>query len=144
MGIELILPRELGKKAYRLKSRFVIEARPSRERLKQGALRCMEMFIVDMHKRGWEHVSREWPRLKGPFTPVVPMTIHVRRPPSSREMEYAVRQGATFRAKPETLAQNVTPLEQNESWEYELSLVFIRDTIRFEVPDLHEEKGGNR
>ena len=142
---EIIIPRDLGRRAYRLKCRFVIEAHPTRERLKQGALKTHEMFVCDMAKQGWEHLASEPPRLGGPFTPVAPMKVRVARPPSSQEMLYAVAQGATFRAEAETLAQNVTPLDQNDSWEYELSLVFVGKTIRFEVPDRHEEKvGSNR
>ena len=141
----IILPRnDLGRRAYRFKCRFVIEAHPTRERLKQGALKAHEVFVRDMAKQGWEHLASEPPRLGGPFTPVVPMTVRVRRPPSSREMLHAVAQGATFRVGEETLAQNVTPLDQNESWEYELGLVFVGRTIRFEVPDQHEEKVGSR
>lgn len=140
----LIIPRDLGRRCYRMKCRFVIEARPTRERLKQGALRAHDMFVRDMAKQGWEYLASEPPRLAGPFTPVVPMTIHRARAPTSREMLSAVSQGARFRAGEETLAQTVTPLDQNESWEYELSLVFVRETIRFEVPDRHEEKVGSR
>ena len=127
-----------------MKCRFVIEARPTRERLRRGALKAMELFVADLAKQGWEHMPSQPPRLRGPFTPVVPMTVRVRRPPTSQEMLRAVAQGATFRAGLEDLAQTVTPLEVNESWEYELSLVFIRETIRFEVPDRHEEKVGHR
>ena len=136
--------RDLGKRPYRMKCRFTIEARPARERLKRGALQAHDLFVRDMAKQGWEYLPSERPRLKGPFTPVVPMTVRIRRPPTSREMLRAVAQGATFRAGPEDLAQTVTPLSQNESWEYELSLVFVRATIRFEVPDRHEEKVGSR
>mgnify|MGYP001570440128 CR=1 FL=1 len=138
--------RDLGKRPYRFKCRFIIEAYPTKDRLKQGALKAHDLFVRDMAKMDppWEYLSSEPPRLKGPFTPVVPMTLRVRRPPSSREMLPAVWQGAKFRAGEETLAQIVTPLSQNESWEYELSLVFVRETIRFEVPDQHEEKVGSR
>ena len=141
----IILPREdLGRRPYRFKCRFVIEARPTRERLKQGALKAHELFVRDMAKQGWEHLSSERPRLEGPFTPVVPMTVRIARPPSSQEMLYAVAQGVTFRAGEETLAQNVVPLDQTDTWEYELGVVFVGKTIRFEVPDRHEEKVGNR
>ena len=140
----LMIPRDLGRRAYRLKCRFVIEARPTRERLKAGALKAMDLFIQDMAKQGYEYLSSQPPKLGGPFTPVVPMTVRIVRPPSAREMQYAVSQGARFRAGEETLAQTVTPLSENESWEYELSLVFVTKTIRFEVPDLHEEMAGRR
>ena len=138
--------RDLGRKPYRFKCRFVIEARPTRESLKRGALKSHDLFVRDMAKQGWEYLSSEPPRLRGPFTPVIPMTVHVRRPPTSREMLHMVAQGAPFRfrAEQETLAQTVTPLSMNESWEYELSLVFVGRTIRFEVPDRHEEKVGSR
>ena len=142
----LILHRDLGKRAYRMKCRFTIEAHPTRESLRQGALKAMEMFVKDMAKmkEKWQYLPEHRPQRNGPFTPVVPMTIRRARAPTAREMQYAVAEGARFLAGAETLAQTVTPLDENESWEYELGLVFVTDTIRFEVPDRHEEKAGTR
>ena len=135
----IIIRPDLGKRAYRLKCRFVTEPYPSRERVKQGALKVLEWFIRDMAKEGWEYLSGERIRLNGPFAPVRPMTIHRLRPPGSREMLPGVVQGRRFRADAETIAGNVPPLPECETWEYEVAAVFAHKTILTELPDRHEE-----
>lgn len=131
----LLFPRDLGKKAYRLKCRFVIEPRPSRECLTRGAIKALELFVVDMAKQGWRHVSGEAPRLRGPFSPTKTMTVRRTPPPSAREMLPSVAQGNRFRAGGETLAHLVTPLAESDRWEYEIAAVFARDAIRAELSD---------
>ena len=140
MSISLLLKPDLDKKAYRMKCRFVIEPYPAPDSLKEGALKAHDWFVTDMAKEGWTYVSGERPRLRGPFPQVVPMTIHRPHIPSSSEMFLAVMQGARFRAGAETIAKTVLPLSQSEYWEYELALVFYRNPLVADVPDLHEER----
>lgn len=144
MGIELIFPRDLGKRAYRLKCRFATEPRPTKERLKAAALVAMEMFVRDMRQQGFEHLTGEMPRMSGPFSPVKPVTLRRPKVLSAREMLPAVARGARFLPGRETIAQDVAPLHKCESWEYGLELVFVSNVLRLEVPDRHEEKVGSR
>ena len=132
-GLTLILPPDLGRRAFRLKCRFVIEPRPTRESLRSGALRAMELFVADAAKQGWRHVTGEAPRLSGPFSPTKTTTVRRRPSPSSREMLPFVTQGNRFRAGEETVAQRVIPLAESDRWEYELALVFTRDAIRADL-----------
>ena len=138
--MDFIALPDRDRKGYRLKCRFVIEAKPTREHLKRGAIKALELFVRDAAKQGWEYEPKYGPRLKGPFAPVVPMNIHRVRQPSSRDMLPEVRQGARFLAGPETIAQPVPSLDAVDHWEYELAVVFARKTILFEVPDPHEER----
>lgn len=144
MGIELLFKPDFGKKAYRLKCRFLIEAYPTEDRLKQGALRAYDWFVRDMAKEGWECLTGEGVRMLGPFSPVQPMNLHRPRLLSSRQMLPAVAQGAKFRATEDFGAKTVIPLSECESWEYELRVVFVRNTIVFDVPYPHEEMVGAR
>lgn len=135
----LIRP-DLGKRPYRLKCRFKIEAHPDPERLRRGAASALEMFVRDMRKQGWEYDPRHPVKLDGPFPIVETVTLKTPHRLTSREMLAGVRQGARFLPQHETMAKPVTPLAMSEYWEFEVKAVFIRDTILTESPDPHEEK----
>lgn len=147
VGTELILRPDLGKKAYRLKCRFVIGAYPGARALEKGKYEAADLFVRDMAKQNYEYVDRYGFTLAGPF----PATETVTLPkPSqqeqwhapSREMIVAIRAGY----RPEQLVQNdgyakpVPLISETDAWEFELSGVFVHETILMEVPDPHEEK----
>lgn len=144
MSNTLLFRPDLGKKGYRMKCRFKIEPHPTRDRLKQGALAAWDLFVTDMAKQGWEYLSSEAPRFRGPFAPTAPMNVHRLRVPTSQQMMAEVAQGARFLAGKETIAQSVLALTETEYWEYELALVFVRPVILMDVPDRHEEMVGSR
>ena len=137
--VSLLIRPDLGKRPYRLKCRFKIEASPPAERLRRGSITALELFVRDMALQGWEYTPKYKVELAGPFPVTEPMTLRTVRPPSSKEMLAGVRQGERFLAKSESLAQLVVPLSENEHWEYEIRAVFIRNTILTEHPDKHEE-----
>ena len=129
----------LDKQPYRLRCRFKIEPRPSRERIDREKVRVAEMFIADMKKQGWVYDTRFGFEITGPFVPLVPQTIRIPRTPTAREMAYAVSQGARFLDDGRTPGVMLSSgLGASEWWEYEISTVFIRTQILTEQPDAHE------
>lgn len=137
----LLLRPDLGKKAYRLRCRFRVGAYPGARFLEKAKYAAGEQFIRDMQVRGWEYVDRYGFRMTGPYAPVEPTTIHVIRPPSSRNMLTAVAQGARFLPTDQgSQAQAMPVLHESENWEFELAGVFVHKTILTERPDPHEER----
>ena len=131
---------DMGKRPYRLKCRFKIEPRPTRDSLKNGVLKTLDLFAGDMGKRGYEYAPKYGIRLDGPFVPVVPITVRRPQRIGSREMLPGVMQGNRYRDAGGSIARTVTPLSESEYWEYELAAVFIGNTILMETPDPHEER----
>ena len=140
MPVQVIRRPDLGKKPYGLKCRFRIEPRPSKDRLDRLKVVAAEMFQRDMHVQGWEFAPRFGWRLRGPFTPVQPVTLpRVPRELTAREMLPLLMRGERFPAPDYTAPQIVAPLEQNEYWEYEVHGVFIRNTILTEIEVNHDD-----
>lgn len=136
---ELLLRKDLGKRAYRLKCRFKIEPCPGQSRLDREKVTVAERFVADMHKQGWENQPGYGFRMRGPFPMVVPTVVRVPSRLSSREMFPHVMQGARFPDTGHDSVSLVPTLEFSEWWEYEISGVFVRETILMERPDPHEE-----
>ena len=103
--------------------------------LNRDKVRVAERFVKDMAAQGWVHDPRFGFRLTGPFPAIVPVTIHVPRTPSAREMLPYVAQGARFLDAGGTIAGMMPKITESEWWEYELAGVFVRDEILVEKPD---------
>lgn len=111
------------------------------DRLDREKVHVAERFVEDMAKRGWAYVPQYGFKMTGPFPYVAPVTIHVDRTPSAREMLRGVTQGARYRSNGGTMAGAMPLLEATEWWEYELKATFTHTAILTERPDLHEERG---
>ena len=138
--VAILTPRTLEKRPYRLRCRFKIEPRPRLERLATVKVRVAEQFVSDMRKQGWVHDNRHPFVMKGPFTPIIPITLHPRRMPTAREMLAGVMRGERYRDNAPSEASLVVPLMQADYWEFEIAAVFIRTQILTERPDAHEEQ----
>lgn len=139
---------DLGKRPQRLHCRFTVPAYSGERMLTQAKYAAAEQFVADMAVRGWEYIG-ESSRLpadqrgfkltfKGAHIEIM-NPVKPKRTPSSREMQAAVMQGATFRADERATVMTVPHFSQVELWDYDLSGIFLHDTILFEVPDAHEE-----
>ena len=144
--MELLLRPDLGKKAYRLRCRFVVGAHPSERTLEKAKYEAADLFVADMAKQGWQWLSKHSFRIRGPFPQVQTVTLpkaslqerwHV----PSRELLPAISAGypGPRPAGDGGYARLVPLMAETDAWEYELAGVFIRDTIQVEVPDAHEE-----
>lgn len=140
--IQTIIKPTRDKKPYRLRCRFKIEPHPSMERVDREKVRVAEMFVADMHKQGWEYDTRSGFKMEGPFPFVPPITIHMPRVLTAKDMLSGVANGNRFLEDSGTPASMMPTLGASEWWEYELAGVFIRTEIMVEYADLHEEKRG--
>lgn len=140
MTMQTIIRPSRDNKGYRLRCRFKIEPLPTRERLDREKVKVAEMFVVDMHKQGWEHDGREGFKMTGPFPMVPVMTIRPHRVPTAEQMLPYVMNGARFLDTGENTASVVPPLALSEWWEYEIAGVFVRPQIMTEYADKHEEQ----
>ena len=145
MVAELLLRPDLGKRAYRLKCRFVTGSFPSERTLEKAKYEAADLFVSDMAKRGWQYMAEHGFKMRGPFpaTEIIslPKPSDARWHIPSRELLPAVSQGYNGRAAIDGgYARNVPLITETDSWEFELAGVFIHDTIMTEVPDPHEEK----
>ena len=136
----LIVRPSRDKKPYRLRCRFRIEPHPGQGRLDREKVKVAEQFVRDMHKQGWENHTGSGFAMKGPFPPVIPVTIRPRRTPSARQMLAGVARGERVLDDGYTGVREVPLLGESEWWEYEIAGVFIRAQILTEVPDRHEEE----
>ena len=142
---------DLGKRPYRLKCRFQVPAGSGPGLLERAKYAAAEQFVADMAVRGYVYIggSSRLPAdqrgfrmaFKGAHVEVMTSIPKPKRLPSAREMQAAVMQGATFREdeKERSTVKNVPHSSQSEFWDYELSAVFLHDTMLFDVPDSHEE-----
>ena len=138
----LLLRPDLGRKAYRLKCRFIVEAFPKEEWVNQAKFVAAQLFINSMAKQGWEHLEKYGFAMRGPF-PETPITPLPKRPPDVSNLEALKMAEAGYHGRLEdesSLVASVLPLSQSENWEYELAGVFVHKTILVEYPDLHEER----
>lgn len=147
-SLELLLRPDLGKKAYRLKCRFLIGAYPSERTLEKAKFHAADLFIRDMAKQGFENVSRHGFKMSGPFAAVQVVNLPKRSQQEqwhtpSKDMIAAIHQGYTpTLPTPPSYVQTVPPVAESDDWEFELSGVFVHPTIMTEVPDPHEEREG--
>ena len=138
-----------GKKAYRLHARFPVPAHSGPRVLEKAKYQAADQFVVDMAKRGYQWIGessrlpvdqRGW-RLTFKGAHIAAMNLTKRpRTLSSREMLPQIMQGAKFRAEEEPRVYNVPHHNECEFWDYDLSTIFVRDTILGDVPDLHAER----
>lgn len=143
---ELILRPDRGKMAYRLKCRFALAAYPSERALEKAKFAAAEQFVRDMAKQGWQHLEKHGFKMAGPFPALVAATL----PPRSQQEQWHVasakaQAAARLGAHPGRLsgsgyASIVPPVAESERWEFELAGVFVRETLRVEYPDEHEER----
>ena len=140
---------DLGKKAYRLHCRFRIGAYPSPRLLDLAKYEAAEQFVVDMAKKGYQHIGessrlppeqRGW-RMAFKGAHIAPMNL-VKHPRalSAREMLPRVMQGERFRVRDDPPVMLVPHFSEAEYWDYDLSTIFIHDTILMDWPDRHEER----
>ena len=145
---ELLIRPDLGKRAYRLKCRFAMPAYPLPTWVENEKYKTAERFVSDMAKQGWEYdpgrlaPSERGFKLTGPYpkTPilVLPSSVERQRIDAHRDLA-KVRAGDRMRDKGSDYVSTVPMIEESEYWEYEISAVFIRNTILVETPDSHEE-----
>lgn len=137
-----------GKRAERRHCRFSIGAYPTHRQLEKAKYRAAEQFITDMAKRGYEYIGESGrlpPAERGfkmAFKGAHIETMNLdrpRRPPSSRQMLPQVMQGARFRSEREPAVFTVPHFSETETWDYDLSAVFVRDNFLMDIPHPHEE-----
>ncbi len=132
---ELIMPRDLGKKAYRLKCRFKIGAYHSERMLEIGKFQAAEMFVRDMAKQGYEYLDKHGFRLNGPFAAVETVNLPKRHQQErwntpSKGLFSAVQAGRFERmASDGGYVKSVPLISETDGWEYELSGVFVHEAI---------------
>ena len=138
--MEVILRPDLGKRAYRMRCRFMIDAYPRQSWLEQAKYAAAKEFIKDMDTQGWEYLDKFGIRMSGPYPQINFPTL----PKRSQQEQWngPARNGpASHRNGRQTLSGSpgavvVMPrLNEVERWEYELAAVFVRPTLVAEVPD---------
>lgn len=132
---------DLGKTPYRLKCRFRVGAYPSERVLTEAKFRSFDLFVDAMAKQGFDYIG-ESSRLpedergvrmvfKGAHVAIMNMHRPKRRL-TSKEMLPQVMQGARFLPEEETHAAAVPHYTEVEFWDFELSAIFLRDTMLME------------
>lgn len=145
-SVTLILRPDLGKRAYRLHCRMITPAFPKTDLLEKSRLKVGQEFIDDMAEQGWEYLDRYGMRMNPEPKPhVETVTLPKRHLQAnwhtpSRELLPAVMAGYRARTAPEHFVTTLPNMAFMESWEWDLSAVFVRKTILTETPDPHEER----
>ena len=144
---ELLMRPDLGKRAYRLKCRFTVNAFPSPSLLEKQKFKVAEMFVTDMAKQGFAYLDKHGFRMTGPY-PQIKTVILPKRHQQARwnASSRALLPGLTSGRIPGRLndpgyVTTVNKMNEMDAWDFELSGVFVHDTILVETPDAHEEKG---
>jgi len=140
MGVEVLVRPDRGKKAYRLRCRFRVDAFPNPEFLERAKFRAAETFVEDMRKQGWEYLNSHGFKMTGPFptVEVVPLPSRSLQPrwhQPSQEVLQRITAGQVVRTNGNSYASDVPDLGACEKWEYELAGVFAHGTILTEMPD---------
>ena len=134
-------PPDLGKRAYRLRCQITVGNGVHGAELRQAVRGCLEHFVKGMHLEGFEWLSRYGWRPEGmPVPHIEPREIRIPPRLTAKQMLPAVKQGARFLAKDETIAWAVPSLEESIRWDYIVSGVFVHDTLVIDVPYPHEEE----
>lgn len=146
-SLELLLRPDLGKKAYRLRCRFVIGAYPSEWTLEKAKFHAADLFVKDMAKQGWENVSKHGFKMSGPFAPVQVVNLPKASQQEqwhtpSKDMIAAITAGYRPPPPAPNYVQTVPDVAECDDWEFELAGVFVHPAIMTEVPDPHEEREG--
>lgn len=136
---QIIIKPGLERKPHYLAARFRIDPYPSRDLIEVEKVRLAERFVSDMHKQGWDYAGQGF-KLTGPFPYVEPMTIHIPKTLTARQMAPMVAQGAKYRDDGGSIAPMMPVLSESECWEFQISAIFSRADLLTETPDLHEER----
>ena len=136
---DLLLRRDLGKRAYRLRCRFSVGAFPKEDWLRKAKVAAAEKFIEDMTKQDWRYVEPHGIRMTGPFAAMQAMSL------PRRHQQEQWHWNARTPFIPQGLSKDVPvvtvpSLGETDKWEYELAAVFTHDTILTERPDPDEEQ----
>lgn len=132
---ELLIRPDLGKRPYRLRCRFTIDAFPKPHWLEKAKYAAAEAFVRDMAKQGFEYVDRLGVTMTGPF-PTVEIASSLRRP---RE-HFSARRPDFRRKEPGSMATTLPALTEMPRWDYELAMVFVHKTLLVEIPTAEEER----
>lgn len=129
---------EPEKRAYRL--RFCVTGHPwmNAEQLRRALNGCLDEVERQMRQRKFVFAGEDTIRFVRKQPHIEPMNIHLYRPPTSRQMRAAVKQGKRFRAPEETLATSYPTFEDAPAWDYLFSALFVHDTLLADTPDAHE------
>lgn len=142
LGLSLLIPRDLGRRAYWLHARFTVPAHPKTVWLDEAADEAGKLFIADMAKQGFTYIDKHGMGYRGPI-PKTPIT----GAPSRLERERfvakdalaRVQQGDPMRTRELGYTATVPHIDESELWEYDLRAAFHHVTILTETPDPHEE-----
>jgi len=143
MGVEVLVRPDRGKKAYRLRCRFTVEAFPNPDFLERAKFRAAETFVEDMRKQGWEYLNSYGFKMTGPFPAIEVVnlpsrSLQPRWHQPSQEVLQRIMAGQVVRTNDTSYASDVPSLGACEKWEYELAGVFAHETILTEMPDKKE------
>jgi len=129
---EILLRPDLGKRAYRLRCRFTVDAYPTREWLDKAKVAAAEAFVKDMGKQGWQYQDKYGFRLSGPFPAISPVALLSKA--KQNRWHLNARYPVTLRQQAQdNYVANVPALNATDKWEFELAGVFVRPTILTEV-----------
>ena len=137
----ILLRKDLGRRPYKMRCRFEIEADHTRGQLEKARKVALNKFIADIGKRGWEYVERIQPRITGPYPNVQPgSSLPKPQRVSAKRMLPEIMQGNKFRGDTRVDGiQSPEPIDATEWVQYEIEAYFVHDTILVDTPDLHEE-----
>ena len=136
---ELLLRPDLGKRAYRLRCRFAIDAFPREWFLEKAKYAAAQRFVEDMAKQGWEHIQKFGFQMKGPFSALTVPFLPKRA--LQEKWHFNARYPMPRRISSEgapAYVGTVPLLGESEKWEYELAGVFIHKTILTELGPAHK------
>lgn len=141
----LILRPDLGRKAYRLRCRFRVEAFPHAGWLEGAKYAAAEMFVKDMAKQGYEYLDEHGFKMTGPFPCLDVITLPKRSEMAkwhtpSREMLPGLMAGKKYRTSASPFVMTAPNLAETDEWEYELAGVFVHKTILMETPSEDEQR----
>jgi hypothetical protein len=137
---EVLIRRDLGTRPYRLRCRFTIDAHPSKRSLEKAGYASAKMFIRDMKLQGFEYMDRYGFEMTGPYPAIATITVPKRSRQKwhlpSKELMAAVAAGY----RPSNPGngngvQTVPLINETDRWDFELSAVFLHDTILTELPE---------
>lgn len=144
-SLTLLLRPDLGRKAYRLRCRFAVNADPQPDLFDKASFRAAEMFIRDMKKQGWEYLDKHGFKVSGPYVPLNPISLPKRHQQAqwntpSKDLLPRIQAGQRFdRASDPSYVSAVPSMAALDTWEFELAGVFVHKTILTETPDASEE-----
>ena len=145
--VQLLVRPDLGRKAYRLKCRFTVNAFPDPELLAKEKFRVAEMFVTDMAKQGFDYLDKHGFRMSGPYPQIRTITLpkrHLQKQwhTPSRELLPGLSQGRIpHKVDDPGYVTTLGQMHETDAWDFELSGVFVHKTILVETADGHEERG---